>query len=121
MSFAWLKNIKFLSRTRVLRLRYAENSIKIEFGSIEESASGIRYSCRLNGGKWSSPSASGIKEYTNLKEGDYFFEVKAIGVDGRESVDSIRFSVSPSLVALNMGNCLLSCVVGFYGMGNSAS
>ncbi len=85
----------FLGKKDNLRLRYAENSIKIEFGSIEESASGIRYSCRLNGGKWSSPSASGIKEYTNLKEGDYFFEVKAIGVDGRESVDSIRFSVSP--------------------------
>lgn len=56
---------------------------------------GTLYSCRLNNGKWTHPTLSGVKEYTDLKEGDYLFQVKAIGADGREAMDEIRFVVLP--------------------------
>lgn len=39
--------------------------------------------------------SSGIKEFTNLKEGDYIFEVRALAADGSESIDSIEFTVLP--------------------------
>lgn len=85
----------FLKKKGEIVLKYGENSIKFEFGSPEQALVGTRYSCRLNGGKWSAPISSNIKEYTGLKEGAYHFEVKAIGVDGTESYDSIDFEVLP--------------------------
>lgn len=85
----------FISEKGTIVLRYSENSIKIEFGNPLESAQGVVYSCRLNHEKWSSPSSSNVKEYTNLKNGDFRFDIKAISPDGLESVDSIEFRVLP--------------------------
>lgn len=78
-----------------IRLRYAENSIKIEFGSIMERAQGVVYCSRLNDDKWSAPVSSNVKEFTNLREGNYRFEVKAIAPDGSESLDFVEFRVLP--------------------------
>lgn len=85
----------FLGRKGSLSLEYSCNSIKIEFGGDLHDGVGTLYSCRLNDGKWSAPSLSGVKEYTDLAEGNYLFQVKAIGVDGSESLDEIRFEVLP--------------------------
>lgn len=85
----------FLGKKDNLVLPYSDNSIKIEYGIDDYDTPGIRYSCRLNDSKWSAPSSSRVKEFTNLREGDYVFEVKAINVDGMESVDSICFRVLP--------------------------
>ncbi|MBD5355754.1 MAG: hypothetical protein HDR88_01955 [Bacteroides sp.] len=85
----------FLAKKGDIVLKYGENSIKLEFGSLDQSLLGTRYSCRLNNGKWSVPGSAIIKEYTDLEEGSYHFEVKAIGVDGAESIDSIDFKVLP--------------------------
>lgn len=85
----------FLGKKENLVLPYSDNSIKIEYGIDDYDTPAIRYSCRLNESKWSVPSNSRVKEFTNLREGDYVFEVKAINVDGMESSDSIHFRVLP--------------------------
>lgn len=85
----------FLNLKEKITLKYAENSIRIEFGSPWELAQGVTYCSRLKGDKWSAPVASGIKEFTNLKEGDYTFEVRAISPDGTESTDTIDFKILP--------------------------
>ncbi len=76
-------------------LKYSENSIRIEFGSPAELAQGVLYHTRFKDDKWSAPVSSGMKEFTNLKEGEYTFEVRAVAADGSESIDSISFRVSP--------------------------
>lgn len=85
----------FLGKKEYLVLPYSDNSVKIEYGIDDNDNTGVLYSCRLNDSKWSAPSSSRVKEFTNLREGDYVFEVKAINVDGMESVDSICFRVLP--------------------------
>lgn len=76
-------------------LKYAENSIRIEYGSPDAVNHGIRYSTRLNNEGWSSPSSAFSKEFTDLREGNYRFEVKAISPDGKESIDYFEFKVLP--------------------------
>lgn len=59
---------------------YSLNSINIHFAATEYSKNeDILYSYRLKeiDEKWSTPSPKTIKEYTNLLEGEYTFEVKA--------------------------------------------
>lgn len=85
----------FLGIKDKIVLKNSENSIKIEFGSPMELAQGVVYFSRFKGDKWSAPMSSGIKEFTNLKEGDYIFEVRALAADGSESIDSIEFTVLP--------------------------
>lgn len=85
----------FLGVKDEIVLNYSENSLKIEFGSTLESSQGVVYCGRLNNDKWSAPVSANVKEFTNLHEGKYTFEVKAIGADGSESVDSITFCVLP--------------------------
>lgn len=85
----------FLGKKDPITLKYSENSIKAVFGGGFPDAVGTLYSCRLNGEKWSEPSASNVKEFTGLKEGDYTFEVRAINPDGSESFDVIEFRVLP--------------------------
>ena len=76
-------------------LKYGENSIKIEFGSPEFVERGITYSTRLNNERWSQPGVAIAKEFTDLKEGKYRFEVKALSPNGREDIDYFYFSVLP--------------------------
>lgn len=85
----------FLDIKEKIVLKYSENSIRIEFGSPVELARGVVYCSRFKGDKWSAPVSSGIKEFTNLKEGEYTFEVRAVAADGSESMDSISFEVLP--------------------------
>ena len=76
-------------------LTQKENSIRITYGNIDDMLKGVRYSTHLNNQPWSIPSATVSKEFSNLKEGKYKFEVKAITPDGKESTDSFTFRVSP--------------------------
>lgn len=85
----------FIGKKGDITLDFGCNSVKIEFGGNVHDEVGTLYSCRLNNGKWTHPTLSGVKEYTDLKEGDYLFQVKAIGADGREAMDEIRFVVLP--------------------------
>ena len=76
-------------------LKYGENSIRIEYGSPDQLEKGIVYSTRLNDEPWSNPVPSISKEYTQLREGKYKFEVKALSPGGSEATDSFSFIVLP--------------------------
>lgn len=77
---------------------YVLNSINIHFAATEYSNNeDILYSYRLKeiDEKWSTPSPKTIKEYTNLLEGEYTFEVKACikGEDTSGPTTRIKFEV----------------------------
>lgn len=75
---------------------YDGNSVRFVFSAITSPISeSVSYQYRLNGGEWSAPSASTTKEYSNLYEGTYTFEVRACETTGDTKVDSITFTILP--------------------------
>lgn len=79
---------------------YSLNSVKINFAATSYSqAANIQYSYRLKSvdEDWSIPTTNTSKEYTNLHEGKYTFEVKAImnGNTNSAKVTTIQFTISP--------------------------
>ena len=86
----------FLGEKEKPRIPYAHNSIRIEY-SISSFTQGeeVSYQYRLNGGEWSDFTVSLTKEYSNLPEGDYVFEVKAVFLDGSNSADTFSFQILP--------------------------
>lgn len=82
-------------------LPYGSNTISLTWGGFNSSNEGeVLYSYRLVGldDEWSIPTKKHIKEYTNLKEGTYTFEVKT-SIKDRDSVksesDSVTFRILP--------------------------
>lgn len=72
--------LHFGNSAQQIVIPYSLNSINIHFAATEFSKNeDILYSYRLKeiDEKWSTPSPKTIKEYTNLLEGEYTFEVKA--------------------------------------------
>ena len=84
---------------RVLHFAGSSNSFHFEFSSpVFGSQSNIEYSYRLKGyeGDWSPRTAKPEKEYTNLPQGDYSFEVKAFDNLGNQSEPvTYRFVIDP--------------------------
>lgn len=81
-------------------LPYSTNSIKIHFAATDLTQTAeILYSYRLKGEdeEWSIPSSSNVKEYTNLSEGKYTFEVMAYinGSSEATNTATLSFSISP--------------------------
>ncbi len=78
---------------------HALNSVRFKFTTpVFENPNVLRFSYRLTGfeSEWSEWSEVNFKEYTNLREGDYVFEVKALTAFGAESeVSSFHFSIKP--------------------------
>jgi len=86
--------------SETIKIPYNKNSISIHFAALEFShSSDIVYSYRLKGTdtKWSPPSSKTLKEYSNLSEGEYTFEVKAFinGYENNGNVASITFTILP--------------------------
>jgi ligand-binding sensor domain-containing protein/DNA-binding CsgD family transcriptional regulator len=78
--------LQFGKNLQTVELPYSQNSVRIYFTAADfVRTSDILYSCRLKGldYEWSPPSINTSKEYTNLSEGYYVFEVKAF-IDGNE-------------------------------------
>lgn len=81
------------------RIDYSGNFVKFRFSSpTYENIENIKYSYRLEGfdEKWSHWTSSTIKEYTNLREGDYTMRVKvknSFGIVSKEA--KVDFTVSP--------------------------
>lgn len=117
---AFLRNIKFLSsestinysaydktvnisgkRSEEFLLPFRFNSVIFRFSCPSyEYPEGTGFSYRLKGfdEEWSSWANQGYKEYTNLKEGDYIFDIKTRNAFYAESeVVSFRFSIKPPL------------------------
>lgn len=79
-------------------IEFEENSINFKYVAIDYNSEHPQYQYRLAGfeNKWSEWSPGTKKEYTNLGEGNYSFEVKARNVFGVASdVASYRFTILP--------------------------
>lgn len=84
--------------TQPVVIPYILNSINIHFAATEYSKNeDILYSYRLQeiDSRWSTPSPKTIKEYTNLLEGEYTFEVQAYvkGENTPGPTSSIKFKI----------------------------
>ncbi|NDV94564.1 hypothetical protein D0T84_06460 [Dysgonomonas sp. 521] len=92
--------LSYGGKGKSISLPYSLNSIRIHFAATSyEHSSDILYMYRLKGldENWSIPSTNTLKEYTNLDEGKYTFEVKAF-IDGNPdstNVTSVMFIVQP--------------------------
>jgi len=83
-----------------ISIPYSLNSIKIYYAATDfTQTSDILYVYRLKGleEEWSIPSPEASKEYTNLPEGRYTFEVKAFVNGNTEFTNTatITFTISP--------------------------
>lgn len=80
---------------------YSQNSFSFDFASAHfESGNEIQYQFILENydTEWSDWSAGSKKEYTNLREGEYVFRVKAKTLFGKETLPiSYSFKVSPPI------------------------
>jgi ligand-binding sensor domain-containing protein/DNA-binding CsgD family transcriptional regulator len=78
---------------------YASNHVKFTFSSpTYENLENVEYSYQLDpfDEKWSNWSTISVKEYTNLREGNYKMKVKVRNSYGIQSeVDVIPFTISP--------------------------
>ena len=106
--------------------QYANNFIRFTFGATsyaEESKT--QFSFRLQGynEQWSPWSFEGYKEFTNLKEGIYTFELKAKNIYGEQSeICDYTFEITPPwfrtsfayLAYMILGVFFISLIVRFY-------
>lgn len=82
-----------------ISIPYASNFVKFRFSTpTYENIENIKYSYKLEGfdENWSNWSPSTIKEYTNLREGNYIMKVKvknSFGIVSKEA--TVAFSISP--------------------------
>lgn len=77
-------------------ISYSANSVRFDYRAVTQLAgSNLTYRYRLNGGKWSEPTSSTSKEYSNLLEGRYTFEVGVCGGNNSIETDSITFTILP--------------------------
>lgn len=93
--------ISYGDARKAITLPYSLNSVRIYFLATDFThPSDILYTYRLRGvdNEWSAPSPNPLKEYTNLTEGRYVFEVKAYitGEDSSSSeITTLMFVVRP--------------------------
>lgn len=87
----------FLGKKPSLAINYTSNSVRFDYSLSFLALGGddIRFQYRLNEGAWSDYTTVHTKEYSNLSEGDYTFEVKAIYPDGTTSLDELSFRILP--------------------------
>lgn len=81
------------------KIPYKSNYVKFTFSSpTYENIENIKFSYQLDGfeDKWSNWSPASIKEYTNLREGNYIMKVKVINSYGIQSDAAILpFTIAP--------------------------
>ncbi|MDR1200052.1 MAG: transcriptional regulator [Tannerellaceae bacterium] len=78
-------------------INYDERSLRLEYAvRMFGPENPVKYRVRLKPDmQWTEFSPISVKEYNNLKEGDYAFEVEALFVDGSVSSASFSFAVLP--------------------------
>ena len=102
-SFSSLSDTLFFgngqSMTAKYKIPFRSNNVKFTFSSpTYENIENVEFSYQLEGfdHRWSNWSSSSIKEYTNLKEGDYMMKVKVLNSYGIPSEQAeLNFSISP--------------------------
>lgn len=87
----------FLNYTVFPEIAYKHNGLRIEYdvrSMGQDKATKFRY--RLSPDPiWSTLTASKVKEYNHLREGDYTFEVEAYHPNGEVSAASFSFTILP--------------------------
>ena len=92
-SIVYSGNFATSPKSPVIDFKY--NSLKIDFGNVEDTANGtVAYSYKLNNEEWSSFSSSTTKEYTNLPSGIYTFHIRAKFLNGDVVSDTINFEIT---------------------------
>lgn len=76
-------------------ITYDMNSLRFLFNTKVVCTDNVKYRCRLSGSQWSTWSEGGVKEYSDIHEGKYTFEVEAQFGNGSTEYDSIDFTVLP--------------------------
>ncbi|MGZ9735238.1 triple tyrosine motif-containing protein [Flavobacterium sp. GNP002] len=87
------------NKIEMLKIPYSANRVKFTFSSpTYENLENVEFSYQLEGfdDRWSTWSSISIKEYTNLREGDYKMKLKVRNSHGIQSEEAIAtFTVSP--------------------------
>jgi len=103
------------NREAMLQLPFASNSVSFVFTApMYENPSSTAFSYKLKGfdPEWSAWDELNIKEYTNLREGDYVFQVKARNAFGVESsISTFHFSISPPLYRSKAAFALYALII----------
>ncbi len=136
---AYLRSVRFVSSDSVMHIpltgktAYAEsgqkptlpfrfNAVAFQYTSPSfEYPGGTRFSYRLRGyeEEWSPWGTESYKEYTNLKEGDYIFEVKAQNIFRSESpVVAFPFRIRPPLQRSQTAMVLYGLLLILFFAGN---
>jgi len=79
---------KSISETKQISINYDQNSITLDFASLDYANSlGVLYSYFLEGfdKDWTEPSIARSATYTNLDPREYTFRVKTVSIDQKES------------------------------------
>lgn len=86
----------FAGEKPVPRIEYASNSVRFEYSlPFLWQGNPVYFQYRLNNGEWSAPGMMHTKEFGNLHEGEYVFEVRALFPDGVTAADSMTFYILP--------------------------
>jgi len=106
----------------VVEVPFSMNSIRFFFSipSFEYSEE-ILFSYRLSGfdEKWSEWDNMSIKEYTNLRDGDYIFEIKAKNKFNHESsITSFRFTIKPPFLRSRTAFIIYAVIFILFVSGN---
>ncbi len=117
----YVKNVEINNQvtddfSQLSKLSNKEDNIAFEFNTIGYTVpEKTFYSYRLIGldTTWSKPNTRTFSRYTNLKPGDYQFEVKARNYDGlwNEKQEIIKFHIIPS-IAQTLGFQIFSFLLG---------
>jgi DNA-binding CsgD family transcriptional regulator len=87
----------FLHTGMAPEINYDERSLRLEYAvRMSGPDNPVKYRVRLTPDmQWTEFSPISVKEYNNLKEGDYAFEAEALFADGNVSSASFSFTVLP--------------------------
>ena len=91
---------KVISKTDTIQLTYKDKVITIEFGALcFSNPEKVEYAYRLKGfeGEWNYVTNQRMATYTNLRPGDYTFEVKAAknGLFNNAKIKELFISITP--------------------------
>ncbi|MES2486676.1 MAG: triple tyrosine motif-containing protein, partial [Bacteroidota bacterium] len=100
-----------------ISLPFKSNNVKFTFSSpVYDSPENVKFSYKLDGfdDKWSAWTTVPVKEYTNLREGDYDMQVKVMDSFGQVSdPDVVSFTISPPFYRHPIAYLLYLLIIGF--------
>jgi ligand-binding sensor domain-containing protein/DNA-binding CsgD family transcriptional regulator len=111
-----------VASTRPIEVLYANNSVTFRFTSPSfERPEKTVFSYRLVGfdSNWTSWDGVNFKEYTNLREGSYTFQIKALNSFGAETpIKSFHFTVKPPILRSKGAYIAYSIILTLVVFGN---